>query len=74
MYLRYTTVQKKGKTQTDWRLVRSVGNGRKVRQETVAQLGELDKLGRLAAKALADRLEHLGLELPQRLPRGVGQM
>ena len=56
MYLRHTTVTKGGKTHTYWRLVRSVRIGRKVRQETVAQLGELDAQGRLAAKALADRL------------------
>lgn len=56
MYLRHTTVTKGGKTHTYWRLVRSVRIGRKVRQETVAQLGELDSQGRLAAKALADRL------------------
>jgi transposase len=56
MYLRHTTVSKRGKTHTYWRLVRSVRCGRKVRQETVAQLGELDEQGRLAARALADRL------------------
>lgn len=56
MYLRHTTVTKGGKTHTYWRLVRSVRIGRKVRQETVAQLGELDAQGRLAARALADRL------------------
>src|SRR5260370_3797189 len=56
MYLRHTTVTKRGKTHTYWRLVRSVRCGRKVRQETVAQLGELDTQGRLAARALAERL------------------
>ena len=39
MYLRHTTVHKDGKTHTYWRLVRSVRRGRKVVQETVAQLG-----------------------------------
>ena len=42
MYLRHTTHKKNGKTQVYWRLVRSVRHGRKVVQETVAQLGELD--------------------------------
>jgi transposase len=36
-----------------WRLVRSVRRGRKVVQQTVAQLGELDTEGRLRAAALA---------------------
>jgi transposase len=56
MYLRHTTVKRNGKTHTYWRLVRSVRCGRKVRQETVAQLGELDAAGRLAARSLAERL------------------
>jgi transposase len=56
MFLRYTTITKRGKTHTYWRLVRSVRVGRKVRQETVAQLGELDEQGRLAARVLAERL------------------
>ena len=53
MYLRYTTVRKNGKTHQYWRLVRSVRTGRKVRQETVAFLGELDAEGRKKASALA---------------------
>jgi transposase len=56
MFLRHSTVTKNRKTRTYWRLVRSVRVGRKVRQETVAQLGELDAQGRLAAKHLADSL------------------
>lgn len=56
MYLRHTTVRKNGKTHTYWRLVRSVRTGRKVRQETVAQLGELDSEGRLRAKSLAQSI------------------
>ena len=56
MYLRHTTVRRGGKTHTYWRLVRSVRVGRKVRQETVAQLGELDAHGQLAARSLAERL------------------
>ncbi len=56
MYLRHSTVRKNGKTHTYWRLVRSVRVGRKVRQETVAQLGELDAQGRIAARALAESL------------------
>jgi hypothetical protein len=60
MYLRHATVTKNGKTHTYWRLVRSVPVGREVRQETVAQLGELDKRGRIAARHLAESL--VGLE------------
>jgi transposase len=56
MYLRHSTVTKNGKTHTYWRLVRSVRVGRKVRQETIAQLGELDVKGRIAARHLADSL------------------
>ena len=53
MYLRHSTRRKDGKTHTYWRLVRSVRSGSKVRQETVAQLGELDAQGRADARALA---------------------
>ena len=53
MYLRHTTVRKNGKTHSYWRLVRSVRRGRKVVQETVAQLGELDAQGRARARSLA---------------------
>ena len=53
MYLRHTTRRKDGKVHTYWQLVRSVRVGRKVQQQTVAQLGELDAQGRARAKALA---------------------
>jgi len=53
MYLRYTTRKKDGKVHRYWRLVRSVRLGRRVIQQTVAHLGELDGRGRLAARALA---------------------
>src|SRR5438552_1658209 len=53
MYLRHTTRVKDGKAHTYWRLVRSVRVGRKVVQQTVAHLGELDAEGRARAKALA---------------------
>lgn len=53
MYLRHTTVKKNGKRHVYWRLVRSVRQGRKVVQETVAYLGELDAQGRAKARALA---------------------
>ncbi|MGH8308890.1 MAG: IS1634 family transposase [Steroidobacteraceae bacterium] len=53
MYLRHSTVRKDGKTHTYWRLVRAVRRGRRVVQETVAQLGELDTQGRARARALA---------------------
>jgi transposase len=60
MYLRHTTVTKNRKTHTYWRLVRSVRVGNKVRQETVAQLGELDAQGRVRARALAQAI--VGIE------------
>ena len=53
MYLRHTTRRKDGKTHVYWQLVRSVRHGRKVVQQTVAQLGELDGEGRARAEALA---------------------
>jgi transposase len=56
MYLRYTTRRKDGKVHGYWRLVRSVRVGRRVIQQTVAQLGELDARGRLQARALARHL------------------
>jgi hypothetical protein len=56
MYLRHTTVTKNGKTRVYWRLVRSVRVGSKVRQETVAQLGELDAAGRVRAQPIAQAI------------------
>jgi transposase len=56
MYLRYTTVKKDGKVHRYWRVVRSVRVGRRVIQQTVAQLGDLDARGRLQARALARRV------------------
>src|SRR2546425_7925045 len=53
MYLRHTTRRKDGKLHRYWQLVRSVRVGRKVVQQTVAHLGELDAQGRARAKALA---------------------
>jgi transposase len=56
MYLRYTTRKKDGKVHRTWRLVRSVRIGRRVIQQTVTHLGELDEAGRLRARALARAL------------------
>jgi transposase len=56
VYLRHSTVRKGGKTHTYWRLVRSVRRDGKIRQETVAQLGELDAQGRARAHALAQQI------------------
>ncbi len=56
MYLRHTIRRKDGKVHRYWRLVRSVRVGRRVIQQTVAQLGELDEHGRIEARALARRL------------------
>lgn len=65
MYLRHTTRRKDGKTHVYWRLVRSVRRGRKVIQETVAQLGELDAKGRARAQALARSISGSSGELAQ---------
>jgi transposase len=56
MYLRHTTQRKNGKVHRYWRLVRSVRVGRRVIQQTVAHLGELDDRGRIEARGLARRL------------------
>jgi hypothetical protein len=56
MYLRHTTIRKDGKVHRYWRVVQSVRVGRRVIQQTVAQLGELDERGHVAARALARRL------------------
>jgi hypothetical protein len=56
MYLRHTIRRKDGKVHRYWRLVRSVRVGRRVIQQTVAQLGELDEHGRIEARTLARRL------------------
>jgi transposase len=54
--LRHTVVRRSGRAHTYWRLVRSVRSGRKVVQETVAQLGELDSEGRARARLLAQQI------------------
>jgi transposase len=56
MYLRHTIRRKDGKVHRYWRLVRSVRVGRRVIQQTVAQLGELDEHAHIEARALARRL------------------
>ena len=56
MYLRHAIRRKDGKVHRYWRLVRSVRVGRRVIQQTVAHLGELDAQGRLEARALARHL------------------
>lgn len=53
MYLRHRKRSKNGTTHTYWSLVRSERIGGKVRQVTVAQLGELDAEGRAQARKLA---------------------
>ena len=65
VYLRHSRRRKDGKSHVYWRLVRSVRRGRKVVQETVAQLGELDGEGRARAKALARSIGGGGWELWQ---------
>jgi transposase len=56
MYLRHTIRKKDGKVHRYWCLVRSVRVGRRVIQQTVAHLGELDEHGRVEARVLAHRL------------------
>jgi len=56
MYLRHTIRKKDGKVHRYWTLVRSVRVGRRVIQQTVAHLGELDEHGRIEARALAHRV------------------
>jgi transposase len=56
MYLRHTIRKKDGKIHRYWCLVRSVRVGRRVIQQTVAQLGELDEQGQVRAQVLARRL------------------
>jgi len=65
MYLRHTTRRKDGKTHVYWQLVRSVRHGRKVVQQTVAQLGELDAGGRARATQLAREITGRGNESSQ---------
>ena len=60
MYLRRSVRRKDGKEHVYWRLVRSVRRGREVRQETIAQLGELDAQGRAKAVALARHMTGRG--------------
>lgn len=56
MYLRHMIRKKDGKVHHYWCLVRSVRVGRRVIQQTVAYLGELDEQGRVHARALARNL------------------
>ena len=56
MYLRHTIRKKDGKVHRYWCLVRSLRVGRRVIQQTVAHLGELDEHGRVEARVLARRL------------------
>jgi hypothetical protein len=65
VYLRHTRRCKDGKSHVYWRLVRSVRRGRKVVQETVAQLGELDAEGRARAEALAQSIGGYGCGISQ---------
>ena len=53
VYLRRVKIRKQGKTHIYWNLVRSVRCGSKVRQETVAYLGELNANERAAASKLS---------------------
>jgi transposase len=71
LYLRHKSRRKDGKDHVYWQLVRSVRRNGKVRQETVAQLGELDAAGRAQARVLARRITGRGdqRELFEEAPR-----
>lgn len=56
MYLRHTIRKKDGKVHRYWCLVRSVRVGRRVVQQVVAHLGELDEQGRIEARAFARQI------------------
>ena len=58
--MRHASRIKDGKHHVYWRLVRSVRRNGKVRQEIVANLGELDAEGRAKAQALARRITGRG--------------
>jgi len=60
VYLRHKSRHKDGKDHVYWQLVRSVRRNGKVRQETVAHLGELDAEGRAKAHALARQITGRG--------------
>jgi hypothetical protein len=68
MYLRHTIRKKDGKVHRYWTLVRSVRLGRRVIQQTVAQLGEI-RLRCIAQPeaAQAALLDRLGVNLPKRM-------
>ncbi len=83
MYLRHTTRRKDGKTHVYWQLVRSVRRGRKVQQQIVAHLGELDAQGRARAQALARSItgdcageaqRHLFDDQPEAIPVKLGKV
>lgn len=63
MYLRHSTRIKDGKTHTYWRLVQSIRCGRKVKQKTIAHLGELDEEGRAQARMLARQMTGRGEQI-----------
>jgi transposase len=56
MYLRHTIRKKDGKVHRYWCLVRSVRVGRRVVQQVVAHLGELNEQGRVEARGLARQI------------------
>jgi len=60
MYLRAARRRKDGKDHVYWQLVRSVRQGRKVKQQVVAHLGELDATGQAQARALAESIAGRG--------------
>ena len=72
MCLRHTPVRKDGKTRQYGRWVRSVRNGRKVRQETVAFLGALDEKARRRAIQLARHFLGERVDQPRGVPASVG--
>jgi hypothetical protein len=74
MYLRYAIRKKDGEVHRYSCLVRSVRIGRRVIQQTVAHLGELDEQERVTARALARRRFRTGtaFQRRQRTSDGAG--
>jgi len=66
MYLHHTTRKKDGKVHRYWGLVRSVRVGRRVIQQTVAQLGELAQMRRI--------FDRLGIVLRKRMRLSENQI
>ena len=70
MYLRHATRRQAGPTHTYWRLVRAVRLGKRVVQQTVAQLGEI----LLAEKMISAEQLKAALELQRSTGKVLGRI